>query len=86
MNILQALAMWEFKNGTLAVILPGELKDLQELIQTASAKHPGARTLLEEFYRLQERDKFLTQLEMCGVDNWEGYDEVTSSFYSEDDE
>lgn len=30
----------------------------------------------EEYENLQERDDFLCALEVCGVDDWDGYDEA----------
>lgn len=35
---------------------------------------------LEEFNRLQERDNFLSCLEACGVDNWEGFDDAVDMY------
>ena len=35
---------------------------------------------LAELNRLQERDNFLSCLEACGVDNWEGFDDAVDMY------
>lgn len=42
-----------------------------------------------ELARLKSRDKFLTCLQGCGLNNWEGYDEaieIFDAFNADDDE
>lgn len=34
----------------------------------------------KEYENLQDRDNFLCALEICGVDNWVGYDEAHKLF------